>query len=210
MVYAKRTINTSIGTPKREGRSSPAVVAGQSQGTGSNSHLSTRPTSLDAQGLEAFYREHLGLVYRYVYRKVGNQQEAEDLTSAIFLKAVRLLPPEGGPERMYHWLLRVASTTIIDYWRSHARVTNSSLEVLQEAGWEGPAERDPFGVEGRPADRVQSLLQALPERDRAVLTCRFLLGLSTRETAVRMGLTEGNVKAVQRRALKRAAALDPR
>ena len=101
-----------------------------------------------------------------------------------------------------------ARTTLIDYWRSHARVTSSSLEALQAAGWEGPAQRDPFGVDGRPTERVQALLQALPERDRAVLTCRFLLGLSTRETAVRLGLTEGNVKAVQHRALKRAATLD--
>jgi RNA polymerase sigma-70 factor, ECF subfamily len=169
---------------------------------------SIRHPALDAQGLEALYREQLGLIYRYVYRKVGNRQEAEDLTSSIFLKAVRLLQPEAGQERMGHWLLRVARTTLIDYWRSHARVTSSSLEALQAAGWEGPARRDPFGVDGRPTERVQALLQVLPERDRAVLTCRFLLGLSTRETAVRLGLTEGNVKAVQHRALKRAAALD--
>ena len=170
--------------------------------------LSIRQLPLDAQGWEEFYSEQFGLIYRYVYRKVGNRQEAEDLTSSIFLKAVRLLQPEGGPERMGHWLLRVARTTLIDYRRTHARVPNSSLEVLQAAGWEGPAERDPFGLDGRPTERVQRLLQALPERERAVLTCRFLLGLSTRETAVRLGLKEGNVKAVQHRALKRAAALD--
>jgi len=57
-------------------------------------------------------------------------------------------------------------------------------------------------------DHVQRLLQALPERDREVLTYRFLLGLSVRETAVRMGLTEGNVKTLQFRALKHAADLE--
>ncbi len=174
----------------------------------STTSLSIRRPSLDAQALEAFYREQLGLICRYVYRKVGNRQEAEDLTSSILLKAVRLLQPEGGPERMGHWLIRVAQTTIIDYWRSHARATSSSLEALQEAGWDGPAERDPFGKDDRPTERVQGLLQALPERERAVLTCRFLQGLSTRETAVRLELTEGNVKTLQHRALKRAAALD--
>ncbi len=165
-------------------------------------------TSLEAQELEAFYREQLGLIYRYVYRKLGHRQEAEDLTSCIFLKAVRSLQQEAGAEKMGHWLLRVARTTVIDDWRTHAPVTGSSLEALQEAGWEGPANRDAFGVDGRPAERVHRLLEALPERERAVLTYRFLLGLSTRETAVRMGLTEGNVKVVQHRALKRAAALD--
>ncbi len=165
-----------------------------------------RHTSLDPQGFEAFYREHLGLIYRYVYRKVGNKQEAEDLTSSIFLKAVRSLQQEG-PQRMRHWLLQVARTTIIDYWRVHARVTSVSLEALQETGWEALAEHDPFGVDGRPTERIERLLQPLPERDREVLTCRFLLGLSIRETAVRMGLTEGNVKTLQYRALKRTAAL---
>src|SRR6266700_1221987 len=126
--------------------------------------LSIRRPALDAQGFEALYREHLGLIYHYVYRKVGNRQEAEDLTSSIFLKAVRGLRQETDPQRMGHWLLRVARTTLIDYWRAHrARVTSSSLEALQEAGWEGPAERDPFGVDGRPTERVQGLLEALPD-----------------------------------------------
>ena len=135
-----------------------------------------------------------------------NQQEAEDLTSQVFLKAVRGLNVERGRQSGQAWLYQVARTTLIDYWRSHARMTHS-LEALQEAGWEGPAQRDPFGLDGRPTERVQGLLQALPEREREVLTCRFLLGLSTRETAVRMGLTDGNVRLLQYRALKRAAAL---
>jgi len=175
--------------------------------TASTTYASTRQSSLDAQEFEAFYREHLGPIYRYVYHKIGNREEAKDLTSSIFLKAVRSIQQERGPERMHHWLFRVARTTIIDYWRAHAHVTTSSLEALREAGWEGPAEGDLFGIDGRPAERIQLLLQALSEHHRAVLTCRFLLGLSIRETAVRMGLTEGNVKALQFRALKRAAAL---
>jgi RNA polymerase sigma-70 factor (ECF subfamily) len=48
----------------------------------------------------------------------------------------------------------------------------------------------------------------LPEREREVLTSRFLLHLSVRETAVRMGLTETNTKVVQYRALQRAARLE--
>jgi RNA polymerase sigma-70 factor (ECF subfamily) len=56
--------------------------------------------------------------------------------------------------------------------------------------------------------RVERLLQALPAPYREVLTCRFLLQLSIRDTALRMGLTVVNVKVTQSRALKRAAELD--
>ena len=169
--------------------------------------LDPGPTLLDQQALEAFYGEQLSLVYHYVYRRVGNRQEAEDLTSSMFLKAARHLHQERGAQSMRSWLLRVAHTTIIDYWRARARTVSTSLEVLLEAGWVGPAEVDVFEEDGRPEKRVQRVLQALPQRERAVLTYRFLHGLSSRETAGLMGLSEGNVKTLQYRALKRAAAL---
>ncbi len=59
-----------------------------------------------------------------------------------------------------------------------------------------------------PAERVKRLMQALPAHYRDVLTCRFLLDLSISETATRLGLTEANVKVLQFRALKRAAAVE--
>lgn len=48
---------------------------------------------MDAENFQAFYSENLPLVYRYVYSRVGNRQEAEDLTSQIFLKVVHSLDP---------------------------------------------------------------------------------------------------------------------
>ena len=166
--------------------------------------------SLDRQAFQSWYRENLDPIYRYVYSKVRNREEAEDLTSQIFIKAVRHLDYARDPQSTRSWLFQVARTTIADYWRAFYRSTVSSLDALVEAGWEGPTEDEdkPFEIHSSSVDHVQRLLQALPERDREVLTCRFLLGLSVRETAVRMGLTEGNVKTLQFRALKRAADLD--
>ena len=166
---------------------------------------------LDRQEFQSLYRENLGPIYRYVYSKVRNREEAEDLTSHIFIKAVRHIDHAYDPHSTRSWLFQVARTTIADYWRTFYRSATSSLDALVEAGWEGPAEHedeDELFEFSSSADHVQHLLQALSERDREVLTCRFLLGLSVRETAVRMGLTEGNVKISQFRALKRAADLE--
>ena len=160
------------------------------------------------QEFQTFYQENLGLIYRYVYSKVGNREEAEDLTSQIFMKAVRGVDTERGPLSVQKWLFQVARTTIADYWRTHYRVSTSSLEELLEAGWEGPAEEDAIAISSRPTERVQRILHALPEHYREVLTCRFLLNLSIRDTASKMGLTEANVKVLQFRALKRAADLE--
>jgi RNA polymerase sigma-70 factor, ECF subfamily len=158
---------------------------------------------------QTFYRENLTLIYRFVYSKLANREDAEELTSQIFLKAVRGSDYQQSPQGARKWLLQVARTTIADYWRIHycTGMAISSLDGPLESGWEGPAEVEPSLAGGNPAARVERILQALPERDREALTCRFLLNLSVRETALLMGLTERNVKKVQFRALKRAAQL---
>ena len=167
-------------------------------------------TGTETQNGEFFSQEHLQLIYRYVYSYVRNQQEAEDLTSQIFLKALRHLDPQRSASSQQAWLFRVARTTIADYWRVHyRRAGTQSLEMLVEAGWEGPAAETRSTLSSSAAeDRVQDILQSLPARYREVLTYRFLLNLSLRETALTMDLTETNVKVIQFRALKRAAELD--
>jgi RNA polymerase sigma-70 factor, ECF subfamily len=172
----------------------------------------TQPATLDRQAFQTFYRENLRPIYRYVYSKVRNREEAEDLTSQIFIKAVRSIDHGRSPLSLRNWLFQVARTTVADYWRAFYRSAASSLDALLEAGWEGPTENEEEDnlceLSSSSADNAQRLLQALPERDREILTCRFLLGLSIRETAVRMGVTEGNAKVLQFRALKRAAKLE--
>jgi RNA polymerase sigma-70 factor (ECF subfamily) len=165
---------------------------------------------MQAPSFQTFYRENLGLIYRFVYGKMGNREEAEDLTSQIFLKAVRSLDYEQSPQRARKWLFQVARTTIADYWRVHYRsgMSIGLLDDLLEAGWEDPAEVEPLQADDNAAERVRQILLALCERDRETLTCRFLLNLSLRETAERLGMTEQNVKIVQFRALKRAAQIE--
>lgn len=166
--------------------------------------------NLDEQEFQQVYEDHCSLIYRYVVGHVGNREEAEDLTAQIFLKAVRGIDTGRDALSRQKWLFRVARTTLADYWRTHYRIPVQSLDALLETGWEGPAEEDAALASNEPEARVHRLLQALPERDREVLTCRFLLALSVKDTAVRMGLTEANVKVLQYRALKRAAELDTR
>ncbi len=162
----------------------------------------------DAQAFHAFYQENLALIYRYVYSKLGNREEAEDLTSQIFIKAMRSADHERGQQTLQRWLFQVARTTIADYWRAYYRAPVSSLEELLDGGWEGPIEETEHIIYTSPSERVQKLLQALPEHYREVLTCRFLLNLTIKETALRMGLSEANVKVLQFRALKRAAGME--
>ena len=162
---------------------------------------------MDGEHFQTFYQENLDLIYRYIYSKVGNRQEAEDLTSQVFFKAVRSLDFKRDQRSMRSWLFQVARTSVADYWRFYFRMPTSSLDDLLEAGWEGSRGEEDVLVQSGAAELVQDILQALHERDREILTSRFLLKLSIQETAVKLGLTETNIKVLQYRALKRAARL---
>lgn len=162
----------------------------------------------DTRDVPAFYQENLTRIYQFVYLQVKNREVAEDLTSQVFLKAVRHLDDQRNSQSVRNWLLQVAHTTVIDYWRSLKRKPAASLDVLLEAGWEIRDEDPAIETNNRPAERVQRILQQLPERYREVLTYRFLLKQSVSEVALLMGITEANVRTLQFRALNRAATLE--
>lgn len=147
------------------------------------------------------YLANTAPVFRYLYTRVGNKEDAEDLTSQVFLKAVRHLDGSRDELSIKSWLFQLAKTTLVDYWRQYYKSPRVPLQLvppdIQNAL---PSASDP-----RPAETLQHVLEQLPEHYRRVLTLRFLDGLSIRETAAEMGLSEGNVKVLQLRALRRAA-----
>lgn len=81
------------------------------------------------------------------------------------------------------------------------------LEQFFDEEGEEPVEDELADDHRKHANDVKRLLEALPGRYREVLICRFLLDLSIKDTACRMGVTEANVKVMQLRALKLAAKL---
>ena len=184
-----------------------ARTAENSQMRADNADKPSEPRH-DAERLQRLYEDNLHVIYRFIYSKVGNREEAEDLTSQVFIKAVRSIDNSRDAASIQSWLFQVARTTIADHWRSFYQLRAHSLDDLLEAGWEGPAETDPPPRNEPPRDRVAHILERLPDHYREVLTCRFLLNLSIKETAQRMGLSEANVKVLQFRALKKAGRLE--
>jgi RNA polymerase sigma-70 factor (ECF subfamily) len=160
------------------------------------------------QEFQKFYQENLGLIYRFVHSQVGNREEAEDLTSQIFLNVVSSIDHERSLLSMKKWLYLITRSIVADYWRAHYRLPKSSLDAMLEAGWEGPAEVEVIASSSGAEERVERLLRALPEKYQEVLKCRFLLKFSLKATALKMGVSEANVKVLQFRALKRAADLE--
>src|SRR5258708_16715276 len=76
--------------------------------------LNSREVPMEKQEFQTFYQENVGLIYRYLYHQVGNREEAEDLTSHVFLKAVSSIDRERSQLSMQKWLFLMHSTTDAD------------------------------------------------------------------------------------------------
>jgi RNA polymerase sigma factor (sigma-70 family) len=163
---------------------------------------SSAPGAEHPQGWEDFYRLHVGPLYRYVYARTGNQADAEDLTSQVFLQAFPRLAWRPTPE-MRSYLFATARTVLADHWRQHygAEVDELPFDTADPGGG---LDDDGGGVS---ALRAAQLLSRLPDRYHRVLELRFLQGCSVRETARIMGISLANAKVIQLRALRLAARL---
>jgi RNA polymerase sigma-70 factor (ECF subfamily) len=181
--------------------------------------MATRPDDEPARGrFEEVYDAYVVPIYRFVYARVGNRPDAEDLTAQVFMRAVEQLDTAREEAQIASWLYRVSQNAIADYWRAFYRLPIVASEQLGES-WEPADVPNPLAGSGAsPARsqaagedharlRVDRLLSRLPENYRRVLELRFLQRLSVAETADRMGISRGNAKVLQYRALRKAAVV---
>jgi RNA polymerase sigma factor (sigma-70 family) len=166
----------------------------------------TRRSELDpSPDLDEVFARYLDPVYRFIYSRVGNREDAEDLTSEVFLKATRQLDGARAEASVAQWLYTVARTVLADHWRRYYR-SGPVLQLNEERASEIP-DTDPVMPSERSARLVEQVLGLLPDRYRHVLELRFLRGYSIQETAHEMGVTPENAKVIQHRALARAVQL---
>jgi RNA polymerase sigma-70 factor (ECF subfamily) len=158
---------------------------------------------------EAIYDQHVTPIHRFIYARVGNRPDAEDLTGQVFMRAVEQLDVDRPAPQISAWLYRVAQNAVADYWRAFYRLPQIGVEQVAGA-WE-PVMPSPDPHADADADRaamaVRGLLKRLPDQYARVLELRFLHRLSVAETASRLGISHGNAKVLQYRALRKAALL---
>ena len=158
---------------------------------------------------EQIYDAHVVAIYRFIHARVGNRPDAEDLTAQVFMRAVEQLDTTRDEGQIVAWLYRVSQNAIADYWRAFYRLPLVGTEQVAP-GWEpvAPGETNRDADQDVATRRVNALLRRLPDCYRQVLELRFLRRLSVEETARELGISHGNAKVLQYRALRKAALMD--
>nr|WP_026466741.1 RNA polymerase sigma factor [Amycolatopsis alba] len=155
---------------------------------------------------DAIYRDNVERVYRLMYAKVGNRPDAEDLTTEVFMTALRPMRASASVGEVRAYLLATARTVLATFWR---RTLGQEITTLQEErDVDLPTDDKPLGDTG--ASEVNRILAELPDRYRRILRLRFLEGCSIKEAAVELGVSVGNAKVLQHRALRQATVVAER
>ena len=173
------------------------TLEGNWEGRDDLQELVQRACQGDSEAFGALYDQHLDAVYRYIYYKVSDKTEAEDLTAHVFTKAWEAMPRYRYREIPFsHWLMRLARNAVIDRYR-----TLRSHGELDE----GLASRepDPQGqyLLGERLKELEWAIRRLPEEQRTVVLLRFIEGMDYAQVSAITGKNPGALRVIQHRAL---------
>jgi RNA polymerase sigma-70 factor (ECF subfamily) len=143
--------------------------------------------------------DELESVYAFIYARVGNRADAEDLTQLVAMKAIPRLRQGAPASAIRGYLFATARSVLGGFWST--RLGLSEAELHEDLVLVVP----PAPPSDERAETVQRILAQLSDNYRRVLELRFLHGYSLKEVAAEMNSTVGAVKVMQLRALRAAA-----
>ncbi len=156
----------------------------------------------DPDAFGELYEKYVDRIYSYIYHRVGNVHDAEDLTSRTFYRALSHIgdyEDKGLP--FSAWLFRIAHNLVANFHRDRGRRPIVSLEgmVLHSEGQRQQPES--FAVHQDDSRRLMDTIRDLDPVRQELLVLKFSEGLSNAEIAEIMGRTEGAIKSLYHRTL---------
>ncbi len=150
----------------------------------------------DPEAFGTLYRHYLAPVYRYLYRRLGNVHQAEDITAQVFTEALEDLLAGHYHESGYFsaWLFSIAAHKLADFFRAP-----SPLELDDLASAESSLQSEVEKNDDQ--QRLIRLLAQLENEKQELLRLRFSAGLSFAEIAVLTGRSEAATKMAIYRSL---------
>ncbi|MHB0856602.1 MAG: sigma-70 family RNA polymerase sigma factor [Anaerolineae bacterium] len=155
----------------------------------------------DPDAFSGIYEQYVDRIYSYIYHRVGNVHDAEDLTSRTFFRALAHLQSyedKGVP--FSAWLFRIAHNLIANWHRDRGRRPVVALDelVMRAAAHEHPEALAQSQDEAR---LLRETMRALDPTRQELLVLKFSEDLSNAEIGAIMGRSEGAIKSLYHRTL---------
>jgi RNA polymerase sigma-70 factor (ECF subfamily) len=155
----------------------------------------------DPEAFGLLYDEYVDQIFRYIYYKVGNFTEAQDLTGQTFLKSFENIDSYQMRDVAFSsWLYRIAHNLVVDFFRRESKRENVPIEEQPPtpSNRGNPVETVLADLE---SERLYRAMGKLTHNQREVLVLKFIDNLSNNQVAEIMGISVGAVKSTQKRGL---------
>ncbi len=155
----------------------------------------------DPAAFGELYELYVDKIYNYIYYRVGNHHEAEDLTAKVFYKALNHIPHyhnRGIP--FVAWLYRIARNLVANWHRDTKR---RQIVALESVTLKGDGQESPHKAAEQTDEReiLLAAIQRLPPERQQLLTLKFIEKMSNAEIGQIMGRSEGAIKSLYHRTL---------
>ncbi len=185
-----RALNASAGT-------APA-------GTHSGDALLAEAAKTDPGAFGELYERYYARVYRYVYHRLGNAPDAEDVTALVFMKALEAMPTYQSTRSSFApWLFRIARNAVIDHYRRGRK--HSPLDEVELHSTDADPALDVLNAERRA--ELRDLVEHLSDDQRDVVLMRYSADLSFPEIATTLNKNEPAVRMLLHRGLRKLKAV---
>jgi len=151
--------------------------------------------------LAGLYEEYYDRIAHYVYVRIYNRAEAEDIAGEVFLKALQSLKSyreQGIP--MQGWLFRIAHNLTVDYLRKMNKRRTVPIDSVVLTDDNDPADTAEKNIE---FERVTQAMKQLTTEQKEVINLRFFGGLTSKEVGDILNKSDGAVREMQRAAMEK-------
>lgn len=161
--------------------------------------LVQRAIAHDPEAFGKLYDIHVDRVYRHIYYRVGNEQDAEDVTQQVFLKAWQAIPRyKKTASPFIAWLMTISHNLVVDFYRTRKDKAYLEAEVLAAGPASSPEQAAETSLE---QERLRTAILQLGSDEQQVVILRFIEGFEFSEIASVLKKKEGNIRVILHRAL---------
>lgn len=169
----------------------------------------------DEKSFEVLIQKYLGPIYGFVFKYIGNADEAEDITQAVFIKVWKNMKQYDKNKSFKTWVFSIAKNTCIDYLRKKKAIPLSSFDnekgeniIVNKMKDLGPLPNEIFEQRNFSKALIFAL-EKLSRQYRIILHLRYKDNLKFKEIAEIVGESINTIKSKHRRAVLELRSLLP-
>ncbi len=160
-----------------------------------------RAASGDTEAFGSLYDMYADRIYRHIYYRTSNIEDSRDLTQEVFLKAWLGLPKYKHTKTPFlGWLFTISHNRVIDYYRTKKDYVYLNTETVVE---DHGKSTEQLAESHFTQKEVRRAILQLPQEQQQVILMNFIEGFEYNEIAQTLNKSEGNIRVIVHRALKK-------